>query len=63
MYLDFPDLGQVTKFDPKMQHFQRVFDLTWSKESDFLNWLSNIKDFVLSNGLENEQNVIRIAIK
>ena len=63
MYLDFPDLGQVTKFDPKMQHFKRVLDLTWSKGSDFFNWLSNIKNFVLSNGLENEQNVIRIAIK
>ena len=24
MYLDFPDLGQVTKFNPKMQDFKRV---------------------------------------
>ena len=28
MYLDFPDLGQVTKFSPKMQDFRRVLDLT-----------------------------------
>ena len=27
MYLDFPDLGQVTKFNPKMQDFKRVLDL------------------------------------
>ena len=28
MYLDFLDLGQVTKFNPKMQDFKRVLDLT-----------------------------------
>ena len=28
MYLDFPDLGQVTKFNPKMQDFKRVLDLS-----------------------------------
>ena len=28
MYLDFPDLGQVTKFKLKMQDFKRVLDLT-----------------------------------
>ena len=28
MYLDSPDLGQVTKFNPKMQDFRRVLDLT-----------------------------------
>ena len=28
MYLDFPDLVQVTKFNPKMQDFKRVLDLT-----------------------------------
>ena len=42
MYLDFPDLGQVTKFNPKMQDFNRVLDLICSKESDFFNWFSNI---------------------
>ena len=26
-YLDFLDLGQVTKFNPKMQDFKRVLDL------------------------------------
>ena len=28
MYLDFPDLGQVTKFNPKMQDFKHVLDLS-----------------------------------
>ena len=28
MYLDFPDLGQVTKLNPKMQDFKRVLDFT-----------------------------------
>ena len=28
MYLDFLDLGQVTKLNPKMQDFKRVLDLT-----------------------------------
>ena len=28
MYLDFLDLGQVTKFNPKMEDFKRVLDLT-----------------------------------
>ena len=28
MYLDFSDLGQVTKLNPKMQDFKRVSDLT-----------------------------------
>ena len=48
MYLDFRNLGQVTKFNPKMQDFKRVLDLIWSKGSDLFNWLSNLKNFVLS---------------
>ena len=28
IYLDFPDLGQVTKFYPKMQGFKHVLDLS-----------------------------------
>ena len=28
MYLDFPHLGQVTKFNAKMQEFKRVLDLS-----------------------------------
>ena len=63
MYLDFPDVGRVTKFNPKMQDFKRVLDLTWSKGSDFFNWLSNIKNFALSNGSENVRNVILIALR
>ena len=52
IYLDFPDLGKVKNLTPKMQDFKRVLDLTWSKGSDFFNWLSNIKIFVPSNGSE-----------
>ena len=63
MYLDFPDLGQVTKFNPKMQDFKRALELTLSKGSDFFKWLSNIKNFVLLDGSENVRNVIRIALK
>ena len=51
------------KLNPKMQDFKRVLDFTWSKGSDLFNWLSNIKNFVVSNGSENVQNVIRIALK
>ena len=28
MYLNFPDLGQLIKFNPKMQDYKRVLDLT-----------------------------------
>ena len=28
MYLDFPDLGQVTKFNPKILDCKRVLDMT-----------------------------------
>ena len=28
MYLASPNLGQITKFNPKMQNFNRVFNLT-----------------------------------
>ena len=58
----FPWPGQVTKFDPKMKDFKRVLDLTWSTRSDLFNWLSNLKNFVLSNGSENVRNVIQMAL-
>ena len=63
MYLDFPDSGQVTKFNPKIQDFKRVLDLSWSKGNDFFDWLSNIKNFIVSNGSENVRNVIQMALK
>ena len=59
----FPWPGQVTNFNPKMQDFKRVLDLTWSKERDLFNWLSNLKNFVLSNCSENVQNVIQMPFK
>ena len=63
MYLDFPDLGQVTKFNPKMQDLKRVLDLTWNKGRDLFNWLSVLKNFVFLNGSENVRNVIQMAFK
>ena len=38
----FPWPGQVTKFNPKMQDFKRVLDLTWSKARDLFNMGSQI---------------------
>ena len=62
MYLS-PELGQLTKCNPQMQDFNCVLDLTWSKGRDiFFNWLSILKNFVLSNGPENVRNVIRMAL-
>ena len=44
MYFASPDLGQITKFNPNMQDFKRVLDLTRSKGSNFFNWLSILKN-------------------
>ena len=63
MYLAFSDLGHATKFNPKMQDFKRVLDLTWSKGKDLFNWLSNLKNFIISNDSENMRNVIQMALK
>ena len=52
MYHDFPDLGQVTKFNPKMQDFRRVLELTRTKGSDFFKWLLKIKNFVFQMALK-----------
>ena len=59
----FPRPGQVAKFNPKMQDFNRVLDLTWSKGRDLFTWFSNLKNFVLSNGSENVRNVIQMSLK
>ena len=61
IYLASPDRGQVTKFNPKMLDFKRVLDMTWSKEKDFFNWLSNLNFFFSDS--ENMQNVIQMALK
>ena len=77
MYLDFPDSGQVTKFNPKMQDFKHA--LTWVKVKgvifsiDFqtsktwfsnINWLSNIKNIKkwLWKREKCDPNCIKIAI-
>ena len=46
-----------------MQDFKCVLDLIWSKGRDLFNWLSNLENFVLSNGSENVRNVIQMALK
>ena len=46
-----------------MQDFKRVMDLIASKrkieQCNFSNWLSNVKNLVLSNGSEHVRNVIQ----
>ena len=46
-----------------MQDFKRVLDLIASKrrteQLNFLNWLPNVKNLVLSNGSENVKNKIQ----
>ena len=49
MYLGSPQLGQVlTKFNPKMQDFKRVFGLACNKgrtkQLELFNWFSNLKN-------------------
>ena len=63
IYLSSPDLGQVTNFKPKMRGFKRLLDLIWSKQKDFFNWLSNLKNFVFLNGSEIRRNMIQMALK
>ena len=43
--------------------FKRVLNLTSSKVRDFFNWLSNLKNFVLSNESENMQKCSSNSIK
>ena len=64
MYFTSPYLGQITKFNPKMQVFKRVLDLNCKQNKDWTNqffqyWLSNVHNLVLSNGFEYVQNVIQ----
>ena len=53
----------LIKFNHKMQDFKRVLDLNCKQKEDrttyFFNWLSYVKNLVLSNGSENVQNVIQ----
>ena len=60
MYFDFLDFAKSQNLTTKCK-ILKVF-WTWPEERDFFNWLSNIKNFVLSNGSENVRNVIRIAL-
>ena len=54
----------LTKFNPKMQNFKRVLNLDIARKRrteqlNFLTWLSNVKNVVLSNGYEYKRNVIQ----
>ena len=53
----------LTKFKPKMLDFKHVLDLNCKQKEDeqlnFFNWLSNVKNLVLSNGFEHVRNVIQ----
>ena len=53
------------KFYTIMQDFKRVWTLNASKsrikQLNFFDWLSNVKNLVLSNGCEHVQNVIQWA--
>ena len=50
-----------TKLNPKMQDFKRILDLNCKKrrieQFNFFNWLSNVKNLLLSNGSEYVRNV------
>ena len=65
MHFTSPYLGQIThKIYPKMQDFKRVLNLNCkqkrrTEQFNFFNWLSNVKNLVLSNGSEYERNVIQ----
>ena len=51
------------KFYTIMQDFKRVLDLIASKrrieQLNFFNWLSNVKNLVVSSGCEHVRNVIQ----
>ena len=53
----------LTKFNPKIQGFKRALNLNCkqrrTEQLNFFNCFSNVKNLVLSNGSEYEQNVIQ----
>ena len=63
MYFTSPYMGKITKFNPKMQDFKRGLDLNCKQKKmeqlNFFNWLSSVKNLVLSNGSEYVRNVIQ----
>ena len=65
MNLAIIDLGQVTKFNLKMQSFKRVLDLTWSKGGicSIGFQISKTLFFQMALFSENVQNVIQMALK
>ena len=57
----------ITKFNPQIQDFKHVLTRSVSKgksnQFDCFNWLSILKNLVISNGSKNVQNVIQMALK
>ena len=66
MHLTSPYLDQITynqNLTPKCQmlnvFWTKVASKRGIKQLNFFNWLSNVKNLVLSNGSEHVQNVIQ----
>ena len=61
--LPLPEPNLLQNINPKMQDFKRILDLNASKRNteqfNLFNWLSNVKNLVLSNGSEYVRNVIQ----
>ena len=54
-----PNRSQL-KFYTIMQDFRRVLDFNWRiEQSNFFDWISNVKNLVLSSGCEHVRNVIQ----
>ena len=53
----------LSKFNPKMQilnvFWTKIASKRRTKQFNFFNWLSNVKNLVLSNGSEYVRNVIQ----
>ena len=62
-----PGPSQLHNLTPKIKTLNVFWRLCISKgkihQFDFLNWLSNLKNLVLSNGSENLRNVIQMALQ
>ena len=58
-------VGQITyEIQSPMQDLERVLELNLIEQLNFFNWLSNVKNLVVSNGSEHgkmRSNVIKIA--
>ena len=68
MYLASPIwIKSLTKFNPQIQDFKRVLDLSESRGKthrfDFFTWLSNLKNLDVSNDSKTVRNMIQTVLK